>query len=356
MNLTSRFACILLMLGLCSLPAMIANAQQTEYTVKARVYLNGILQDVVYNPNANNDYLTVSGNSTGAGGREVIRDPTSGTLTDIYLEVEAWVGDGLLFNIQPDDYTSGAMVARWEVDPVAGVDYWQQGGTTLTYDLDMQARIDIYLTSTPLETPSRDPVSPRWNPDAGLRSGGDLTWGAAWLAGKSQVSDVGAEGYPALLYSGEAFEKQVDLAVKGRGMDFVFSRVHRSGEPNGGAYFGNQWTHDFDIVAQYNGSGTTDSVTVTLGNGRSENFLFNYYQVGVPEVGGGTRYFYCDGWDAELRHVFDDVAPVSELPGHFELNFGDGVIWTFPDWNSDGNQTQALEPIPKPVLEASKHN
>jgi RHS repeat-associated protein len=279
-----------------------------ETFIYIEVYLNDVLQQVQL-----------------ASGLDITGQTAFGTCNDeveVASGTKARVGackyDDLLITVAPEVYQSGATVDRWVLDGVT------DNTSDICYKIpdvtdNPIVDVEIYLVSDPTDDPIRDPVSSRWNPDAGRRSGGDLTWGPAYLTAKSQVSDVTSESYPALMYSGEAYEKQVDFAVAGRGLDFIFSRVHRSGVPDSGSvHFGGQWAHSFDIQLKSPevGVGTSNPVEIRLGNGSPVVFRQKY-------LASPSRYYYAEGWDAEL------ALTQSGSTFTYRLRFGDGVLWTF---------------------------
>lgn len=272
-------------------------ASAQTHLVSVKVYLDNVVVDPLYDEDgflSEDESLEVTGMCPGA------TDSVSSAHTVLITTCH---GDSLNFHVlHPNKYRTSPLgvvtIDHWEVDNLGA-----GSGASIDRDVLDNLDVEVFLTQTITDN-QRDPVSLRWDPDAGQRSGGDLTWGPAYLAAKTQVGDVSSDAYPALLYSAEAFEKQVDFAVPGRGLDFVFSRVHRSGEPDGNVEcFGGQWTHNFDIKATVPSSFPVGpDVKVKLGNGTTVPFKYKYYD-------STTRYYYAAGWDAELRHVFTSTAP-----------------------------------------------
>lgn len=313
-RLVSRQIAWLSVVFLLGLPA----TAQTMRLVSVKVHLNGDVVPPLYDE----DGFLDPGESLEVSGLCGFASDFVSPLHTVFITT--CQGDDLSFHIlYPDLYRTSpygqVSIDHWEVNS-ANVGSSSLIFHTVTGNVD----IDVFLTQTVSEI-NRDPISARWNPDAGRRSDGEVTWGPAFLTAKSLVSDVTSEVFPALPYSGEAFEKQVDLAVKGRGLDFVFSRVHRSGDPDGGGeYFGGSWTHSLDIQLESPevGSGTSNPVSLRMGNGSSAIFLQKY-------VASPSRYYYAEGWDAELKLT------QSGSTFTYVLRFGDGVAWTFESFPTE---------------------
>ncbi len=283
-----------------------------DYVISVKVYLNGALVPVQY-PQG----LDVTGYCF-LGGAYMAN---SEGVPNGVLHVQACWGDSLFFTmLNPTIYGAGATLNCWQVDGhcvETGLGYMHYPAGSKT--------IRVLLSSSGATDP-RDPVSARWAPDAARRAGGSLLWGPMELAARAQVADVESEAFPALLYAAAAFEKQTDLAVPGRGLDFVFSRVHRSDAPNdGGPYFADGWTHNFDLAMTGPFNNINTPVSLALGNGTEAEFRCVHYD-------SDTRFYYAPGWDAELRLELHSNPPVYPFPGHFELVFGDGLRWTFADF------------------------
>ena len=165
----------------------------TAAQLHIRVFLDGNPQNI-----SNSNELDITGWTTACGSGPDY-DGTS------HLYVYGCQYDDMLVQVSPGQFSAGATVEKWVLNStspgfVNSCEYFA------VCEVDSNTDLDIYLLSASIPAPPlRDPVSARWNPDAGRRSGGDLIWGPAYLAAKSRVTDAGSEAYPALLYSGEAF-------------------------------------------------------------------------------------------------------------------------------------------------------
>ena len=68
-------------------------------------------------------------------------------------------------------------------------------------------------------------------------------------------------------FSGEVQQQVVDLAVEGRGLDFVWARTHRLRQTQSSS-FGERWTHSYDAHVQPLGG----DILVYDGAGRQDTF------------------------------------------------------------------------------------
>jgi YD repeat-containing protein len=71
------------------------------------------------------------------------------------------------------------------------------------------------------------------------------------------------------LFSGEVQEGDVDLAIPGRGLDFICARTYRSRVNHTATMLGNCWTFSYDVRCAQNSSGGVD---VYDGTGRKDTF------------------------------------------------------------------------------------
>lgn len=79
-----------------------------------------------------------------------------------------------------------------------------------------------------------------------------------------------ANSYHVSLANGEQVFAQVDLAIRGRGIDFVWKRTYRSRHDKDGA-LGHNWTHSYDIRVQTSGA----DLLLEDGTGRVDRYFPN---------------------------------------------------------------------------------
>ncbi|HOZ48142.1 MAG TPA: DUF6531 domain-containing protein, partial [Candidatus Hydrogenedentes bacterium] len=298
---TTRFL-MALACALLFLPAA-ARADDYNYVVSFYLYLDGVLQNLSSLPT---DDSVIEVDVLGSGQIHY----HSYNITIGMFCAGICVGPEVGFFLHDADFFApGATVDKW----LRNGAIYEGSGLFYSSDDDFDWSVSLYLKSA--GTQVRNPVSPRWDPDAGRRSGGGLLWGPAYQAASRTVDNPKSSAYPALLYSGEAFEKQVDFAVPGRGLDFVWSRIHRS-SASADPYFGGEWSHNFDISAISLHLGSDFVYDVHMGNGITTRFRYHgYHAVKTPFC------YYADGWDAALTE--DDES------GDVAILFGDGVVWSF---------------------------
>ena len=76
-------------------------------------------------------------------------------------------------------------------------------------------------------------------------------------------------GFDVQPFSGEVRGETVDLAIPGRGLDFVWARTYQSGpRQTQGSTFGERWTHSYDVNIQPLGGG----IVIHDGTGRADTF------------------------------------------------------------------------------------
>jgi len=189
-----------------------------------------------------------------------------------------------------------------------------------------------------LEPPTLPPASPT------ARGAKDLI-GGTWIRPKTHLkaSRVGAFGIPerdggrdaanvnrartvgdgdcddkdpcVMPFSGEVQQRVVDLAIAGRGLDFLWSRTYRSRTTDTSSAFGPHWTCSYDIRLQPLGG----DIAIHDGTGRADTY---YLQT------NGT--YTCPGFFREGT-LSNNV---------FRLTFADGGIWEFNPF--DGTATAGL--------------
>lgn len=124
------------------------------------------------------------------------------------------------------------------------------------------------------------------------------------------------------LYSGEVRQQVVDLAVPGRGLDFVWGRTYRS-RTGVASSQGTRWSHSYDVRCIQNNGGTID---VYDGSGRKDLFrLQSNDTYACPEL-------FREG-------TLDQVA------GTFRLTFADTGYWEFCPFDAASPQSGKLARI-----------
>lgn len=109
---------------------------------------------------------------------------------------------------------------------------------------------------------------------------------------------------PVYLFSGEFYESVVDLRIKGRGFDFVWSRKYRSQiGPN--TLQGNGWDFSYNVSLQRDGS------DLLLEDGNSRQDVYSRQTDGT--------------WSQ--REFFREISQTPE--GFYELTFADRARWRF---------------------------
>ncbi|MEO1130080.1 MAG: DUF6531 domain-containing protein [Planctomycetota bacterium] len=114
---------------------------------------------------------------------------------------------------------------------------------------------------------------------------------------------------PVHLFSGEFFHDAVDLAVPGRGMDFVWARKYKSRQPNDSAQ-GIGWDFSYNISLQFHPRG------FELSNGWGRKTV---YEPSSPNTFRAAEYF---------RELIQN-------PGSFTLVFPNTGTWEFNGFNGD---------------------
>ncbi|MCC6793600.1 MAG: RHS repeat protein, partial [Candidatus Hydrogenedentes bacterium] len=150
-------------------------------------------------------------------------------------------------------------------------------------------------------------------PFANTPGGTALTWGPS-----------GSTGGVMRLYSGDFTEHSIDLAVPGRGLDFVFARRYlsadatESAEPNDWP-IGYYWDHSYNLWIEDPTGGDTSDKVLHFGTNRSAVFQY-YFTL-------GDHIYKSDGWPFQMYKT------VEEGPNQGNLNVKDehGVVWMFSD-------------------------
>ncbi|MEM7002647.1 MAG: DUF6531 domain-containing protein, partial [Pseudomonadota bacterium] len=106
-----------------------------------------------------------------------------------------------------------------------------------------------------VEAPDDDPVT---SGDGGGNEGSD----------ENEVSPNDSD--PVYLFSGEFYSEQVDLRIKGRGLDFIWSRKYRSKIGKDTA-LGNGWDYGYNIFLEQDGS----DLILNDGNSRRDVYQLN---------------------------------------------------------------------------------
>ena len=128
----------------------------------------------------------------------------------------------------------------------------------------------------------------------------------------AQVNDdADGDGWPVNeLFSGEVQLQVTDMAIPGRGLDFIFARTYRSRtDAFSSGVMGSGWTHSCDIFATQ----TNGGVAVADGTGRNDIYFL------------GTNGLYS-------RDQFFNSGSMSN--GAFVLTFPDTSQWVFNPFNS----------------------
>lgn len=118
-----------------------------------------------------------------------------------------------------------------------------------------------------------------------------------------------------LLHAGEVEQQVVDLAVPGRGLDFIWMRTYRSRTGTATAQ-GNRWSHSYDVRCVQNSAG----IELSDGTGRKDTFRLQadgtytcpeFFREGTLDTDTGAfRLTFADtGYWA--FNPFDDASPVS---------------------------------------------
>ncbi len=118
-----------------------------------------------------------------------------------------------------------------------------------------------------------------------------------------------------MAFSGEVQQQVADLAIAGRGLDFVWARTYRSRTTSANSVFGPHWTGSYDISVQPLGG----DVVIHDGTGRADTYFLQT---------NGT--YACPGFFREGT-LSNNV---------FRLTFADGGTWEFNPF--DGTATAGL--------------
>jgi RHS repeat-associated protein len=123
---------------------------------------------------------------------------------------------------------------------------------------------------------------------------------------------------PVYLFSGEFYEEVEDLRIKGRGLDFVWSRKYRSKlGPN--TRQGNGWDFSYNIFIEANGA----DVDVCDGNSRRDTY---FLQAALGTAGGASGQAAASKtWSRP--EFFRDL--MLDADGSYTMLFADGGVWDF---------------------------
>ncbi|MDZ4861167.1 MAG: DUF6531 domain-containing protein, partial [Candidatus Hydrogenedentes bacterium] len=218
---------------------------------------------------------------------------------------------------------SSESVDRWERTS-NGQTFVTEDSISILFGIQFNTSVDLFLNNSPV--PEAVPVSCRIVPDANTISGTPRIWGQAHQGNARTITPRGSN-YTVNLFSGEVNEKVVDLHVKGRGLDLVWSRSFRSRDGKN-ARLGQNWDHSYNVSAKLVVYQSQFAYEVKMGNGRTELFRFSHSD-------GQGLHFFADGWEAELvESDFEDQ----------RLIFGNGSVWDFdPDESDGGNITSIMD-------------
>ena len=153
-----------------------------------------------------------------------------------------------------------------------------------------------------LEPPSLPPAAPqaKYTRKSGAIIAADYNYRDARRSG--EVCDDG-NNPEVMAFSGEVQQQVVDLAVPGRGLDFIWARTYRS-RTTANSSFGTRWTCSYDVRLQPLGG----DIVIHDGTGRADTYFLQTNST-----------YACPGFFRE--------GTLSN--GVFRLVFADGGIWEF---------------------------
>ena len=151
-----------------------------------------------------------------------------------------------------------------------------------------------------LEPPSLPPAAPqaKYTRKSGAIIAADYNYRDARRSG--EVCDDG-NNPEVMAFSGEVQQQVVDLAVPGRGLDFIWARTYRS-RTTANSSFGTRWTCSYDVRLQPLGG----DIVIHDGTGRADTYFLQTNST-----------YACPGFFRE--------GTLSN--GVFRLVFADGGIW-----------------------------
>jgi YD repeat-containing protein len=125
------------------------------------------------------------------------------------------------------------------------------------------------------------------------------------LARTAGISNIGSSGQDGVsLFSGDVQQQVVDLAIEGRGLDFIWARTYHSRLGRTYSSATNGWTFSYDVSMQLSG----EDVLIRNGTGRADRYIAQTNGVYTcPE-------FFCEG---------------TLVANVFRLTFADTGYWEF---------------------------
>jgi RHS repeat-associated protein len=132
--------------------------------------------------------------------------------------------------------------------------------------------------------------------------------------GGDNTNCAGSSGLdPVYLFSGEFYLHEVDMRIKGRGIDFSWDRTYRSKE-SASSIQGNSWTFSYDINVEPDGQ---EDLALRNGHGRKDIYKFQedgtwakngHSQFIIQEPDGSYTLSLADGGTWRLLSLSDDAA------------------------------------------------
>lgn len=198
------------------------------------------------------------------------------------------------------------------------------GANSITFTLDNLSDTTVKIR---LAGP-QEPVSCEVVPDANTLTGSPVLWGQAFHTAQRSIINPRDLAYPVNGFNGEVTEEIVDLHVRGRGLDFVWSRRYRSGGFEDSA-IGNNWDFSYNISVEGPDDQVPPNAVLHMGNAHSVVFT----RTAVRE-NNDLEVFTADGWEGELTDRFST--------GAIQFRFGNGVVW---DFNTSGSANGKISTI-----------
>jgi len=269
-----------------------ADEGTTDFCVECRVFYYPNCTDTALRPDL---IFTSSPSGTLSGNQEIYQIfVDSGTEVEVY----ATNYDRSKYQIRAFNFRVGATVDCEVPDDPPGE----------TLDVGkVFADTEVFLVLEEIPTPPiHDPLLPFDYPDANAFAGDTVAWGHRAQAMDGRALDGWVDAPGARAYRGEFVERDVDLQLAGRGLDFVWTRTYRSQQPEGGeSGLGPDWDHSYNLWLEEDGG----TVTVGMGNARAIEF---------EETSLGSNTYEAPGWPCRLN---DD--------GGYRLHWASGITWTF---------------------------